>query len=252
MIFFIKKIAKLFPKIAQSTNQSICFPGFRIIFLLSLMNIPVLSCRDTGTRDIPLQGTIEYNINYIENNTVGVPEHILPKKMVVTFNDKFVMQRIDGLMGLFSIFHIACNDEKTNNTYLKVGPYKYTYTGSPEEMAAGFGYYKEKAVVAEEGNYRIAGLDARKARIANSGSYDESYSVFYSDDFPVPGINKFNPYKDIEGILLDFRLEINGLKMHLVAKETSFSEVDEKIFFPEDYHSISRKQMDDLITALFD
>lgn len=251
MIIFIKKAEKLTPEIAQTFYLPICSHGFRIIFFVSLMNI-LLSCGETGTRDIPLQGTIEYDINYIENNTGGVSERMLPKKMVVTFNEQFVMQRIDGLMGLFSIFHIACNDEITNNTYLKIGPYKYTYTGSAEEMAAGFGYYKVKAVIAEEGNYRIAGLDAQKARIVNSGSYDEPYTVFYSDDFPVPGINKFNPYKDIEGILLDFRLEINGLKMHLVAKETNFREVDEKIFFPEDYRSISRKEMDDLITALFD
>lgn len=252
MIFFIKKVAKLTAGITRTINLPMHYHALGALIYVTVLNILVISCKDNVIRDIPLQGTIEYDISYIENNSNGISERILPKKMVVTFNDQFVMQRIDGLMGLFSIFHITCHKERTNNTYLKVGPYKYTYKGSPDEMAAGFGFNEKKEIKTEEGYFRIAGFDAQKALVTKPGSYNETYTVFYSNDFPLQNINKFNPYKEIEGILLDFRLEINGLKMHLVAKEAKFNEIDEKIFFPEDYRRISRKDMDELINALLE
>ncbi len=240
----------------KNKTKDFKLPEFSIILRPLLLFISVgafvTSCVQSDVCDEMTQGVIEYEIRYKENNSSGIPAQVLPRKMVMTFNDNYVMQRIDGFMGLFSVFHISCRNNETNNTYIKIGPYKYVYVGSPDEMAAGFGGEKTKVLKQEEGTYRIAGLEARKVLVSCPDSTALPFSVYYTKEIPISNINKNNPYEGIDGVMLDFILELNGLKMHLVAKNAKFREIDEKVFIHDNYRRINRNEMDEIISSLFE
>ncbi|GIV43594.1 MAG: hypothetical protein KatS3mg035_0717 [Bacteroidia bacterium] len=60
--------------------------------------------------------------------------------------------------------------------------------------------------------------------------------------------NWANPYKDINGMLMDYPIKLYNIEMHLTNPVVLKEEVDDSLFvLPKDYKIISKEEMDNLL-----
>ena len=79
------------------------FFGFVFIFLL----IVSLSCNMSGFSGKIDEGTIEYDIVYLQDEKDNPLISLLPTTMSLKFKDELSIQKIEGWMGIFQMAGIA-------------------------------------------------------------------------------------------------------------------------------------------------
>lgn len=78
----------------------------------------------------------------------------------------------------------------------------------------------------------------------------KSQSFFYvGKEFNVLHPNWYNPFHDLEGILIDYQIEQYGINMRLKASKIIFNEVDNKEFdLDPSFKKVNKKDFDLLVT----
>lgn len=198
------------------------------------------------------QGEIIYSITYIENDLQKFSTDLLPKKMVVYFKNDNTEMEIDGFFGLFNISNVINVRKKINITYLSVLDKRFYYEGDFDEPAAGFGSIPKLTIRQGEHTKEICGYLAKEAYITLPGS-KIPIPIYYTNDLPVREPNRATPYKNINGVLLEFYLHVSKLKMKLTASGIYFKNIDDKYFSRrKGYIKISREQFEDILNKLME
>lgn len=232
----------------------IVFPS-RLIWTLVFASLLILtiSCNNTVKSTKKTQGFIEYEITYLQNSLKNIPTELLPKKMVFKFREQASIQKIDGFLGFFSIFHVVNPRKKINSTFLKIRNHKYCYPAKKSEIAVGFDKMEGMEITLLPDTKDIAGFKAKKAMISFPFQERNSFYIYYTDDIPIKKPNSSNPFHNINGVLLEFQLRFHNLDMQLAAKEVVFKPLQKKEFnIPDGYKAIPRNEMERIIGLLLE
>lgn len=199
------------------------------------------------------EGYIEYEITYMENTLKNIPTELLPRKMLFKFKGDATNQKIDGFLGFFSIFHVVNPKKSINSTFLKVRNFKYYYPGGKRETSVGFDKMEGMKITYQPEMKTLAGYDAQRATISFPDESKEGFDVYFTNEIPLNSPNRPNPYRQIDGVLLEFRLSLNNLDMHLKAREVVYTSIPDKEFIvPDGYKAVSRSEMERVIRILLD
>ena len=97
---------------------------------------------------------------------------------------------------------------------------------------------------------RLIGLLCQKANVSIANSTKTFYILYYSNiGFHNPNTN--TPYEKIDGLLLDFIIQLKNIDMRLVAKNIEGKEMSDSEFaIPGGYKFISKSKMEEIITTL--
>jgi len=83
----------------------------------------------------------------------------------------------------------------------------------------------------------IAGVMCRQAMITDST--DHTYPVYYTDDLEIASPNWSSPFRDINGLLMEYSIKFGGMVMNLKAKEIVNTKNDQTFYeIPEGYEII--------------
>lgn len=248
MINFISKAS-----IPNSVNFKFPETFFLSVILSAAISLLLISCDRTEENEAMTQGYIDYEISYLQNSLKTIPTELLPKKMVYKFRNENTIQKIDGFLGFFSIFHLVNKKKSVNTTFLKIRNHKYSYPGSMGEMIVGFDTMEGMEITPLPESKEIAGFEAKKALISFPCGTRNSFYVYYTEDIPLENPNASNPFKGINGVLLEFQLKFHNLDMLLIAKDVVFQPVNKKEFrSPEEFKSIPRSEMERIIGLLLE
>ncbi len=220
-----------------------------IIGILLLLLI-VVSCRDTAERGFR-EGEIHYKITYLESNLGKIPVELLPKEMTMKFTNGAVMTEIDGIFGYFNISNVTNSKRADNITYLKVMNKKFYFEGKPGEIAPGFRLMADMDIEFVEGGKEICGFSCEQAMIRLPEIGDDPVPVFFTREIGLKDPNSSTPYREIDGVLLEFYLTLSNLKMKLIAENVYSKPVSDKKFDrPADYLRISKPIMESILDSL--
>ena len=223
---------------------------FWYAFLLMLI---LFGCKKHEPSGIYDNGRIEYRITYLENNSNQISPNLLPKKMKLEFNQDYSINIIEGFMGVFKLNNITYFRHKRCSTLLEVLNKNYVYLGKRGEEMCCFENMNDMTIESTAETRTIAGLDCNKA-IVSLGESGESFEVFYTNEIKLEDPNMTNPYKQIDGVLLEFQLSLSGLKMKFTAEKFE-SQIDNSIkapAFPKNSNEVTRDQMSQIISRLVD
>jgi hypothetical protein len=208
------------------------------------------SCKHNTTGGQISEGIIEYDIIYSNRSGQNFPFQLLPKVMQLKFNDNFSSYTLEDRLGLFSISNILDLKGHQHITFIKVFDKKYVYKGNKGESSVLFDSsvtYKLKYI---EDTSRLAGYLCKTVTINDSESM-KNFNILYTHAIGNNTPNTNTPYEAIDGMLLDFRLTLKNLEMHLKAKSVEKKEIKDKEFsVPTDYKQISRKKMEEILTTI--
>ncbi len=178
-----------------------------------------------------------------------IPTRILPVKMDSWYTDYFVATRIDGFFRQFSLIQIADLKNKRVSTLLNLFGTKVYHQGEKGELPAGIIAPTELHIHSTGEHLVIGGLSSEELEI-DTGS--ETFNMYYTRDFSVRRPNLSTPYGSIDHPLSDFRIQLSYLKMHLTCTEYESRIIESEIFMiPEDYKSVTRPVMEEIINSLF-
>lgn len=210
------------------------------ILLITLPLFITFSCKKGSN-----EGTIEYNIEFNEeerkqNEIID----LLPDKMKYFFKNKSSISEI-SYMGVFRTAYISDFQNKTNTILFYFMPNKYYCTTSFGEQTLGYdpmpGIQLQETGESKEMN----GIKAYKVHVTFKDGKTAPYDIWYTKEFKVHNPNWHTPYKEINGVLLDFRIKMKGISMHFTLNNFSEEPIDSaKFSIQKSYKKVNTKEMD--------
>jgi hypothetical protein len=192
---------------------------------------------------------IKYKIDYVESMAGDIPTRILPTHMQAWYTDYFALTKIEGFFNQFLLIQIADLKNKRVTTLLNVFGNKVYYRSGQGELPASLVMPEQLSFSNTGESSVIGGLNSWRVEV-DSG--EEKFDIYYTDDFSVRRPNLSTPYGEIEKPLTEFPIQLSYLKMHLRCMYYDFRSVESKIFsVPEEYRSVSRPVMEEIINSLF-
>jgi hypothetical protein len=222
----------------------------RLIFL-SLIAVCVLTaCERFNSIPKTLEASyVKYKIEYVDKMAGDIPTRYLPAQMDSYYTKHYVATRIEGLFNQFSLVHIADLKRKRVTTLLNFFGNRVFYKGTNGELPAGikaldqaeYRYTGEKSV--------IGGLNSERIEIDTG---NELFNIYSTTDLSVRQPNIVTPYNSIDSPLTEFPIQLSKLKMRLSCVGFESKTVESEIFkIPNNYRSVSRQEMEEIINSLF-
>ncbi len=222
----------------------------RYLFLLLAFLLIPFGCRHSKENTGSIEADfIKYRVVYLENMAGDIPTRMLPNEMESYYTKKFILTRIQGFFGQFSLVQIANLRQSSVTTMLNFFGNKVFYTGGKGEIPAGIVALNDPNVKLTEDTMRICGMLSYRAEIDCA---ENNFDIYYTKDIDIKSPNLATPYFFIDNVLSDFRVQLSKLKMRLIMSHHESTVVDATIFnIPEDYEEVSLETMENIINSLF-
>ena len=157
---------------------------------------------------------------------------------------------VEGWLGIFKSSFIKNRNDSQAVTLLKMLNKKYCYRGQGKDGYIGFEAYDSIRIISDNITKNILGFECKHAKaILNSKNIE--FDIYYTDKIKIKDPNKFTPYHNIQGVLMDFQIEMNGLPMHLTATEFKSVKINDKVFkIPEEYKDVEKQEIDKIFSSI--
>lgn len=220
------------------------------LIYLSILTLIFSACRrETELPDEIEVYHLQYDIDYLEEMAGDIPTKILPRKMEAFYSKQFVYTRIDGFFNQFTLVQIANLKQKRVHTLLDFFGTHVSYSGEPGELPAGVQELEDLKLRFTRDTATIGGFLSEKIKVETA---EEQYNIYSTSEIKVRHPNISTPYQTVNHPLTAFRIQLSHLKMDLRCKNSEVLSVDSEIFtIPEEYKSVNRTAMEEIINNLF-
>ncbi len=211
-----------------------------ILILLLLTNN---FCNNTLESGQITEGEIEYKVKYNENGHNSLLIALLPTQVTTYFKENSSCTLIEGDLGLFKLSYVLNGNDHKSYSLLQIIDKKYVYESEYGEPTFGYAKMDGLKIVHTEKNKKIAGYNCSHALALFNDSKD-TINLYYTNEIQLLHPNLNNPFKEIDGVLLEFSVTLAGIEMKFIADKIRSTSVEEKRFsLPEGYLSITEEQM---------
>jgi GLPGLI family protein len=185
------------------------------------------------------EGVVEYDISFVDlSPEMKEMEAMLPKNLTMYFKGQSIRGEMPSGMGNT----VTIANEKTKEFYVLMDmmgqktAIKQTEADLKEQQKKQD--VKDVKVTLSPETKTIAGYACKKAVITFTmkGS-KETLNCFYSPDLPSIGNKRGGPgFDQINGMMMEYQMNLDGIKMHIAAKKVRAEKVDDnKFIIPEGY-----------------
>jgi hypothetical protein len=223
---------------------------FRIISIVFFFLVfSGFSCREKGGKNIS-QGEIHYNIEY-GGSLGGVPKEALPKTLVVYFKkDKLLFEMVSPF-GNSGIVNLTNPDEDIYDTYFSLFTIKYYYAAAQGEQFPGFEGMNGLKLKKTGKTTQICGFNCQNAEVTIPSDSGKVMSIWYTDEINVKNSNIATPFKEIDGVLMDFFFYLGATEVHFSADNVYAKDISDDTFARRnDFKRVSREEINKFIKKM--
>ena len=202
------------------------------------------SCGENKTSENALtEGTIEYKATVVDENSPMAG--FAPGSAMVNFKDNNLHVEM-SVMGVLNTSFISNPSSKTLVQMVKFFDIKSACVQNEKELISENKDYEIKLEETKETKV-IAGYKCKKVKATMVNSPSTSFDVYYTTDLGKDSINYIGPYRDIKGMLMQYRLKKLGLELCFTATSVKKAEIKNETFeIPSYYKIVTRPEMDKL------
>lgn len=216
---------------------------------LLLLVFMIASCGGDSAYKNMREGEIYYNIKYVSNPS-SFSSDLLPKELVIAFRNDLFNTSLKTPIGNSGITAVINPKENIYDTYLNLLSFKYYFKGNSKDMQPGFSAMKGMTVHDTGRRSIICGFNCRQARVEIPESATTRY-IWYTNEIRVENPNRMTPYREIDGVLMDFFYIIGKAEMQFTADEVVVKQIPDKEFErKKNYKEVSAKFLDALILKM--
>ncbi len=209
-----------------------------------------LSCNDSVSNEFITEGEIDYTIEYLDSKQENPLIGFLPQEMTTSFRYNASRTAIEGLFGTFKLIYIYNYPKEKNYTLLQILDKKYVYKPDFEmgEMAFGYQQMKNVKITYSDLEKSIAGYKCKHATAIFEDGLTDTIQIFYTNEIGLMHANYNNPFKEIEGVLMEFSVNLFDINMKFKAIKVHKKKINDNLFdLPEGFVKISEPQMKRII-----
>ena len=213
-----------------------------------LLILLLFGCGRAGMNEGQIKYDVTFNEEEMKANSVI---ELLPTEMIQVFKKGSSKCKLEGFMGMFLTAMISNTKTKTNSYVFKVlGNKNYCQTAFGDKML-GFdsmpGIHLKKTLEKKE----IAGYKAKKVKVTFDDPKIKPFDIYYTDEINIENPNRGNPYSEINGVLLEFRVKMKGITMNIKAKEIVNKPIKDSEFeVAEGFKKVSPPVLDSIILQI--
>ncbi|UTW60842.1 hypothetical protein KFE98_12490 [bacterium SCSIO 12741] len=190
------------------------------------------------------QGIIHYKVTYpyLDTNDIGLK--LLPQQMTMTFNKDLYRVESEGGMGLFLGGFVSHGEKQTMDYFMKIIGQKMVSRFTQKSMKQFHHEFPAYRLEFIDSTKTIAGLPCRGAKVIFFDNIISDYIIWYTDKIQIINPNWCSPFPKIEGVMLEYIIQRDGLVIHFEANEVIPSKIDPSVFtIPLDYKVVSNKKL---------
>ena len=222
--------------------------SLKTIFLLIFvtLNGGLFSCGDLilGGKT---EGYIEYEVSYPLPNESNLAESMLPSTVSYYYKKGKTLTVISAGMGVFTTRIFTDLESKKLTSALEISLMAKKVKTELTEEAINKQIDKERKMILQKTNdtLTIAGYLCHKAICIFPDSSLPNLDVYYTKELKHESPNWYSPYRELDGVLMEFFIHRYGVHMKLRAKEVRKEKIEAEKFELEDgFKSISQEEMD--------
>jgi hypothetical protein len=186
------------------------------------------SCSSKGEKYID-QGEIHYNIDY--TGTIGLlPKEILPKNLIVYFNKDKILFEMISPFGNSGILNLTNPEKGIYDTYLSLFTLKYYYAAEPGEILPGLESMEGMEIKKTSKTSIICGYNCKNAVVTFPDKSDKIYNIWYTNEINVRNSNASSPYRQIDGVLMNFFFLIGNAELRFEAESVYKKDIPDEAF----------------------
>lgn len=210
------------------------------------------SCENTLFKSGISEGKIEYEISYPNIPQENFILELLPKTMITTFVDNNYRSDIIAGMGIFKT-SIICSEDNENLIHsIKMLKTKYASELSEKDFESFNPEFNDVEITLTNDTKKIAGYSCKSADVLVEGDSTWNFKVFYTDEINIRKSNAHTPFKQINGVLMEYQFLSNNILMNFIATKIIAKEVDaEAVQLEDGYEMVSPTVLKEEIQKLF-
>lgn len=206
------------------------------------------SCGNPKPENYVSEGVIEYKADVI--NTAHPLALYAPSEATVKLkNNNWIVEM--NKMGFFNIYYNCNVDRGTITQMIKCLDIKNACVDSTAELTKE----NDKFLLSFKETNKdttIAGYNCKQVIATKVSEPQTSFNVYYTKDIGTEEVNKLTPYKEIKGMLMDYRIMRLGVEMRFIATKVKSKEINDTDFeIPSFYKILSRAKFDEEFNNLF-
>jgi len=222
-----------------------------IFLLLIFIAISCFSCKEIFNGGRISEGSIVYEITYLDDEKDNPLIALLPKTMTTKFKDDNTISTIEGFFGTFRLIYLSKYKEGINYSILRILDKKYMYQFDTAQPPAGYDMSMDKLkITVTDQKIQIAGFNCNIATALCPAISNEPLTIYYTDDINIEKPNSNNPFKQIDGVLMGFQVKLAGVNMKFIASEVIKEEIDDSEFIvPDGYNLVTKIELEDILKS---
>ena len=210
----------------------------KISFFAVFFVVFITSCSTTKKAGL-FEGTIKYELSYPEMDNPGMAA-MLPSETTIYY--KGSKQRMEQKMAMGMSTYVITDMEKEQVTVLMDMMGKKFAMDQDFGEAGGQDTGAKLKSVDSKPSKVIAGYNCIKAVFETEDG--STFDVYFTKELGTGPKQKMGPFKEIDGLMMQFNMDQNGMKIELQAEEVKKEVVsDTKFIIPEGYKKTTPEEL---------
>jgi len=170
------------------------------------------------------------------------------------FRDNVAVTELSAGMGMFKTNFIANSNDYSLKQVVKLVNKKFASVfNSKEEADVIHNYYRDFSIIEVEDHEVVAGYDCKKALVVFNDVSITSFYIYYTDQIRIKDPNWSLPFRHIQGVLLEYQMERNGIVMRFRATQVLDAKVADSDFeIPDGYETVAYEKMEKEMNDIFE
>lgn len=219
-----------------------------VLFVTVVLALSLGSCREKGGKNLD-EGEVHFTIDYIGYNG-AVPLEALPKNVIVSFKKNKVLFEMTGF-GKSGVVNLSNPEKGIYDAYYSLFTFKYYYAAAAGEIFPGFEAMEGMLIKKTSKTSVICGFNCKSAEVTFPGKNDRVHEIWYTDEINVVNPNAFNPFHEIDGVLMSFFFYLGPSEMQFEAETVYKKEIPDETFDRrEKFMRVSREDYTELMNKM--
>ncbi len=212
---------------------------------IAIAFLVLLGCDNLKIDDRLSEGLIEYHLEYPDMDPTSMMADMMPDKMEMRFKDNTYISEVSAGFGMFRMAFVSQVDNKNVSQMVKLLGDKYVAHFDEDLVDETVSELPELVITPTKNQKEIAGFQCHEAKVSFTDGSREDFLVYYTEEIGLDKPNWFSQYSGINGVLLEYQIEMFSIWTRLSATNVVQQEIDETKFeVPEEYKTISDKELE--------
>ncbi len=182
------------------------------------------------------QGVIIYDVEISDDNT-DIPGAMMPSELKTYYLSGKTATSITAGLGLVETRIISDPVLRQYKTLVSAMGQKIALVLDEAKVSNNLNDRIDLELTYTGREKQIAGFTCKEVVVKDST--DNVFSIYFANDFPVKNVNWGTPFRDIDGLLMEYSMKFGNAVMSLRVKEVIMEKVDPALFeIPDDYQQI--------------